>query len=717
MPTFVDTPKRTENAAENVTESATFLEDVEEDAPVTTETELPGLIGVLNERFDRAKLVREAHERRWLRAYRNYRGEYGSDVVFNDEETSRIFVRITKTKVIAVYGQILDALFANNEIPLTIQPTRVPEGAAEFVNVNPQEAAQGAQADTGVGFEGDGQELRPGDTFASVRSRVSELLGGALDKLTGLPVKEGPTHGVPGLVQLSPAELAAKKMHKTVHDQLEEAKFKNTLRRMIFEKVLLGHGVIKGPFTKQKVIYDWVKENEEAVPKPRTKDIPDFDFVSIWNFYPDPDAIDLEGAEWAFERHIMNRAQLRELKDRPFFRKEVINQCLMEEPDYEPLWFEHQLQFDSPSQELTRRRYEVREYWGIMDKNLIEQMDISAEDLKISQDEFDQTLEFQVNIWTCGTKVLRLVLNPFVPVRIPYLSSPYEINPYQFWGVGVPENMEDSQTAMNGSARMAIDNLRYSGNIILEVDETMLVDGQSMRLYPGKIFRRQTGQPGQAINAIEFPNTTNANMIMYDQWRRIADEEVGIPSFSHGQTGVTGTTRTAAGMSMLFGAAALNVKTVVKNLDDYVLQPLGEALFHWNMQFNSKDIEIRGDLEVKASGVSSLLQREVRSQRLITLMQAAANPITAPFVKWNVLIKDIARELELDPDKLVNDPEEAALFAVLIQQQSERLNSAQSQGVTDSTGTGNANVGVGQAARPGEQGFTGTDQSGNTNES
>ena len=39
---------------------------------------------------------------------------------------------------------------------------------------------------------------------------------------------------------------------------------------------------------------------------------------------------------------------------------------------------------------------------------------------------------------------------------------------------------------------------------------------------------------------------------------------------------------------MLLGAASfpLNIKTVIKNLDDFLLKPpLGEAYFPWNMQF------------------------------------------------------------------------------------------------------------------------------------
>ena len=34
-------------------------------------------------------------------------------------------------------------------------------------------------------------------------------------------------------------------------------------------------------------------------------------------------------------------------------------------------------------------------------------------------------------------KLLRMVLNPFKPAKIPYMSAPYEFNPYSFFGVGL----------------------------------------------------------------------------------------------------------------------------------------------------------------------------------------------------------------------------------------------------------------------------------------
>ncbi|MDG4910777.1 hypothetical protein P9228_30890, partial [Mesorhizobium sp. WSM4898] len=86
---------------------------------------------------------------------------------------------------------------------------------------------------------------------------------------------------------------------------------------------------------------------------------------------------------------------------------------------------------------------------------------------------------------------------------------------------------------------------------------------------------------------------------MFDKARQLADESTGFPSFAHGQTGVTGVGRTASGISMLMSAANGAIRTVIKNFDDYLLAPLGKALFQFNMQFDY-DPEIKGDLEVKA---------------------------------------------------------------------------------------------------------------------
>jgi hypothetical protein len=207
-----------------------------------------------------------------------------------------------------------------------------------------------------------------------------------------------------------------------------------------------------------------------------------------------------------------------------------------------------------------------------------------------------------------------------------------------------------------------------SGNLLIEVDETNLVPGQDLSVYPGKVFRRQGGAPGQAIFGTKFPNVAGENLQLFDKARQLADESTGFPSFAHGQTGVSGVGRTASGISMLMGAAAGSIKSVIKNVDDYLLKPLGDGLFQFNMQF-SFDKEIKGDLEVKARGTESLMANEVRSQRLMQFIQVTSNPALAPFAKMDYIITEIARSLDLDPEKVVNNMGDAAIQAEMMKAQ------------------------------------------------
>ena len=47
-----------------------------------------------------------------------------------------MFVKVTKTKTLAAYGQIVDVLFGNNKFPLSVNPSVLPDGVAESVHIN-----------------------------------------------------------------------------------------------------------------------------------------------------------------------------------------------------------------------------------------------------------------------------------------------------------------------------------------------------------------------------------------------------------------------------------------------------------------------------------------------------------------------------------------------------------------------------------------------------
>ena len=112
--------------------------------------------------------------------------------------------------------------------------------------------------------------------------------------------------------------------------------------------------------------------NEEGEKEyaPIHKDKPNIDHISCWNFYPDPNASGVEDAEYVIERHKLNRQQLRKLKDEPYFNNEAIEELLENGPNYEEKYFEGQLQSDQNDPIYSESRYEVLEYWGVLDASM-----------------------------------------------------------------------------------------------------------------------------------------------------------------------------------------------------------------------------------------------------------------------------------------------------------------------------------------------------------
>ncbi len=381
------------------------------------------VVSFVHNRFKRAEDVRQQDEQRWLKAYRNYRGLYGPDVQFTETEKSRVFVKVTKTKTLAAYGQIIDVLFGNSSFPLTVNPTKLPDGVAESVHINIDPNAEKGQDELRQAFGDKPSEpflftpdgkLKPGETLQDLQNR----LGAEKNKLNGVSEKiiegSGTTNTT---VTFHPAMVAAKKMEKKIHDQLEESGANKQLRNTAFEMALFGTGIMKGPFALDKEYPNW---GEEGDYDPLIKTVPSTSHVSMWNFYPDPDAHNMDEAEYCVERHKLSKTQMRNLKNRPYFREEAIEECLDMGAQYDKKYWEDDMK-DYAIENYTER-YEVLEFWGYVDSEILQEngVDIPADIQDLEQ--------INCNIWVCQGHVLRMVLNPFKPVRILYYAVIFEHN-------------------------------------------------------------------------------------------------------------------------------------------------------------------------------------------------------------------------------------------------------------------------------------------------
>ena len=676
------------------------MEDVKN---ATDEVSYSTIVAHVMNKYEEAESARRIVEKRMARAWINFRADPYKDPVgtsFTKTEKSKAVVKLTKTKVVAGVGQILDIVLSDGEPPIEVKPTPVPEGIPDKAHVDTErlktEALQEPTETTmDFGYEGDDNPPEPG---AGIMSRMKEVVKPIFGSL---PFVEGPA--LNNELEISPSQLAANQMNKEISDQLKESQAVEAITKAIYEAATLGTGCVKGPFTEIKEYPNWdIDDKGDRVYAPQIKKVPSCEQVSVWTLYPDPNATCVDNAEYVIERHRMTDYQLRELSTKANFRKTAIDEIIESNSYGEREEWEYTVQ---ENDEFTENRHVVYEYWGN-----VETSDFEEEFGKRLPKSIRKQKTLQANIWVCQNKIIRMAINPFLPKRIPYQIFHWEKDLYNFFGVGIAENMEDSQMLVNGFWRLAIDNAALAGNLVFEVDEMNLVPGQDLTVHPGKIFRRRSGAPGQALFSHKFNTTAFENIQIMQKAMELADTSTGIPAVSHGQpAGTVG--RTALGMSMMMGAAGLNIKTVIRNLDLDLFKPIGEAYYAWNMQFSDKEF-LKGDLSIVASGTDNLLQKEIKSQRLLQFLQiSTSNPLTAPIVNTEKLLKEIAETLDLDPNEVINDPKKQQAMAAMYAQMNPAGAAAAPNIATgengpmsaqDNTGGGGGQVGVGAPTPPTE---------------
>ena len=142
------------------------------------------LVGIIKDRFQKAEDARNTDEKRWLKSYENYRGLYSKGVKFRESEKSRVFVKVTKTKVLAAFGQLVDVIFGTGKFPIGISETNMPEGEKENAYLDANNPTAGIESNIpdnignrledpivenpyDVGYEGDGRVLKAGATYGT----------------------------------------------------------------------------------------------------------------------------------------------------------------------------------------------------------------------------------------------------------------------------------------------------------------------------------------------------------------------------------------------------------------------------------------------------------------------------------------------------------------------------------------------------------------------
>lgn len=574
---------------------------------------------------------RRIAELRWLRNERQYLGIYDPEIEKElSVNRSKAFPRITRVKCISVLSRLMNLMFPGNERNWEIKASPSPDMTVEDV----KEAIST-------------QQKKDQEAGVQVQLDVGYVLG-AIQSL---------------------ADKRADDLSILIDDQLQELGGDQTVdyvglnRRVLQSGILYGLGLLRGPYAKPCKTSTW-SVDARGMPSVKTKTNykPMFEFLKIWDFYPDMSAKTLDSSDGYFTRVVMSRTQVRELAEREDFFKDQIKKYLQDYRigNYRPQPFETELRAMGVKVNVNEvkaetSKYEIVVWHGQTSGEFLRLAGIDVPDDKLADD-------LDAEIWMIDGKVIKAALNPWVSLGVKvrtihtFLFDEDDTSPV---GFGLPNSIRDSQMAISAATRMLLDNASVVCGPQLEVNTDLLRPDQDLGSTSAyKIWYREgSGQDAvpPAVRNVEIASHIDELLKVIELFMKFADTETFVGPATGGDMDKSPSEpmRTAAGASMLRGDAALPFKDIVRNFDSFT-QSVLDSLVQFNRKFNP-DRAPEGDYNVIARGATSLIAKEVRGMQIDSLIQTLT-PAEALHVDMRKMVK--ARFAVRDMvDMLVSDEE------------------------------------------------------------
>lgn len=582
----------------------------------------------LQKLFDQQVAEKAGTEERFLEDLRQYNGEYDAEVLSKIRQAggSEAVLNFTRVKCNAVESRLGEQLVPTDDRNFTAEPTPIPEFTIAMRD----------------------------------RSIVKGIDGQPMLKDDGTPY----TKAEATLAIQAQAKAAAELMVAEMDDQLAECSYNAVQRNVIHNMVVYGTGILKGPVLRNRV---QKKYSRTRVPDPVTglaveqwqmqvfEDLaPGAESVSPWDFFPDMRATRMEEAEFVFERHRYNSAQLRDLAKLPHVLVDQVNELLEAEPRGTLSGLIDQAIAPLTGSARTRGRYEVVEYHGPIDKE-----DLLAAGADIDPSD-NLTVYDGVVLFSQG-KVLKAVRSMLDDNSGMYDAVPLERDDTSIFGLGVPRLMHHTAKVGNSAWRMVLDNARATVGPIMVWKQGKFKPHQSNDYRWAPFKQYEVTDPNSAINDVFGVFHANANFTtmfeLLNMVRAFNDEETGLPQIAQGQQSPA-ITKTAQGMAILMNSANTMLRRMVKEYDDCLTSRFIRRLYAWNMQYSDNEAA-KGDFTIVPLGSVSLMIREQQTQGLMQLAQLAmTNPEFAMRTKWGDLYRTMVKAMNINADTHIKTEEE-----------------------------------------------------------
>ena len=631
-----------------------------DDAATQQSEKLGALLAKLESEADKRVGLRKGIEERMMIDLLQYHGLYSEDTKerLRKKNKSAVFKNRTRPKTNAMIARLFDLLHPTDDRNWSIQPTPVPE--MEEASEDRSSLLEDAE-DT---FQDRQRKLQEAEAKGENGEEEAASIAAEMEEIE--EIRRASQEAADELAEIQ-AEAArrCRLMQTEIDDQLKECRYQSQVRKVITDGCKLGIGVLKGPIKGGSYKRKWMKQEDGTHALQKIEgDGPSALWVDPWSFFPTMDVKEPEDSDGFFERHLISKHQLRRLAKFEENDKDAIRALLEIGPgSKEPPAYLADLR-NITDQNETRHRdlYTVWEYTGPIEK---EDMILIAEatddpDMIAEMENSDELTEMHVRIMFCQDKLISFGLHPLDSEEPLYSVFNLEEDETSMFGFGIPYLMRDSQSILNASQRMMMDNAGYSSGPQIVVNKRIVApENGTWTLESGKVWTQNTSEDLRTppFQVFDIPSNQQWLAATMDIVSQDVDEETSLPQIAQGEQG-SGVTKTAQGMALLMNSANVLFKRFVKNFDDNITVPMITRFYDWNMQFSEKEA-IKGDYEVDARGSSVLLVREMQANNLMMMLDMFGDhPILGAWLKPEEMLKQLMRAHMLNSSEILKTERE-----------------------------------------------------------
>jgi hypothetical protein len=463
----------------------------------------------------------------------------------------------------------------------------------------------------------------------------------------------------------------------------EKAGMDARIRKLVWQALIYGVTVGKTFWKKDAIIKTDTVVDEETMSitdvedKSEIYNDPAFEVVDVYNFYPDPLATCIDDSRYVVHRYLLTKEQILstyggliernvpylgscdrgDTTDYAMVRLDVLAESGGQGSDSSG---------SGGAKQVESELFEVIEYW---ERNRF--------------------------VLKAGGVVLRYGINPLGIGVIPYVSVPYEELPFEFYGIGICEQVEQPQNTLNVVRNQRIDNVTLSIQKMFIANPYALVDKNDLVARPFGIIRTND------VNAITPVRQDPMGEAAYREDALALDAgrmATGIDDWSRGIQGPA--TATATAVTTQKESTLERIKLFISNLETECYAKImrywiGMAAHLYEMQtierimdngidmeavtgvdrpirvisskgddlisFVSRD-DLMGMYDFKAMSLSTLAAtKELKIRRILDIMDkaviAGADPVTKQMIpNLRELWARLFYSLDWDPKQMMNPP-------------------------------------------------------------